>query len=88
MYRLRIKITSEQRGALCEQVRNHLAGVGWVRGQAEDEATRQRQRLAKLGEEREKLLHAYYAGAVPVDLLAASRTGYRLRPRRRSGTSK
>ena len=40
-----------------------------MREQAEAEATRQRQRLAKLGEEREKLLHAYYAGAVPVDLL-------------------
>jgi chromosome segregation ATPase len=40
-----------------------------MREQAEAEATCQRRRLAKLGEEREKLLHAYYAGAVPVDLL-------------------
>jgi hypothetical protein len=38
-----------------------------VREQAE--VARQRRRLAKLKEEREKLLHAYYAGAVPVDLL-------------------
>src|SRR5690606_35078988 len=43
-----------------------LAGM---REQAEGEAIRQRRRLAKLNEEREKLLHAYYAGAVPVDLL-------------------
>lgn len=40
-----------------------------MREQAEAEAARQRRRLAKLNEEREKLLHAYYAGAVPVDLL-------------------
>ena len=40
-----------------------------MREQAEAESARQRRRLAKLNEEREKLLHAYYAGAVPVDLL-------------------
>jgi site-specific DNA recombinase len=40
-----------------------------LREQAKAEAARQRRRLAKLNEEREKLLHAYYAGAVPVDLL-------------------
>ncbi len=40
-----------------------------MQGQAEAEAARQRRRLAKLGEKREKLLHAYYAGAVPIDLL-------------------
>jgi site-specific DNA recombinase len=43
--------------------------LGGMREQAEAEAARQRRRLAKLNEEREKLLHAYYAGAVPVDLL-------------------
>lgn len=40
-----------------------------MREQAEAEAIRQRQRLVKLGEERERLLHAYYAGAIQVDLL-------------------
>ena len=30
MYRLRIKISGEQRRALYEQVRNHLAGLGDV----------------------------------------------------------
>ena len=30
MYRLRVKITGEQRRALYEQVRNHLAGLGDV----------------------------------------------------------
>ena len=40
-----------------------------MREQAEAEAARQRRRLAKVNEEREKLLHAYYADAVPVDLL-------------------
>jgi site-specific DNA recombinase len=42
-----------------------------MRKQAEAEATRQRKHLAKLTEEREKLLHAYYNGAVPIDLLRA-----------------
>jgi chromosome segregation ATPase len=40
-----------------------------LRTQAEAESTRQRRRIAKLTEEREKLLHAYYVGAVPIDLL-------------------
>ena len=40
-----------------------------MREQAEQEAARQRRRCAKLTGKREKLLHAYYAGAVPVDLL-------------------
>ena len=53
-----------------ERVRGKLShALGGMREQAEAEATRQRKRLAKLTEEREKLLHAYYAGAVPVDLL-------------------
>jgi DNA invertase Pin-like site-specific DNA recombinase len=57
-------------GGQVERVREKLGkALAGIREQAEAEATRQRQRLAKLGEEREKLLHAYYAGAVPVDLL-------------------
>lgn len=53
-----------------ERVRAKLdTAMTGMREQAEAEATRQRRRLAKLNEEREKLLHAYYAGAVPVDLL-------------------
>ncbi len=53
-----------------ERVRGKLShALGGMREQAEAEATRQRKRLAKLTEEREKLLHAYYAGAVPIDLL-------------------
>jgi site-specific DNA recombinase len=40
-----------------------------MREQGEQEATRQHRRLLSLREQREKLLHAYYAGAVPTDLL-------------------
>jgi site-specific DNA recombinase len=43
-----------------------LAGM---RQQAQQEAARQRRRLAKLTDERTKLLHAYYQGAIPLDLL-------------------
>jgi site-specific DNA recombinase len=43
-----------------------LAGM---RQQAEQEIARQRRRLAKLADERTKLLHAYYQGAIPLDLL-------------------
>ncbi len=53
-----------------ERVREKLGkAMAGMRKQAEAEATRPHKRLAKLNEEREKLLHAYYAGAVPVDLL-------------------
>ncbi len=53
-----------------ELVREKLSkAMAAMRGQAEAEATRQRKRLAKLTEEREKLLHAYYSGAIPIDLL-------------------
>lgn len=61
-----VRLPGDQVERVREKLGKALAGM---RGQAEDEATRQRQRLAKLGEAREKLLHAYYAGAVPVDLL-------------------
>jgi len=43
-----------------------LAGM---RTQAEPEAARQQRRLAKLTDERTKLLHAYYQNAIPLDLL-------------------
>jgi site-specific DNA recombinase len=43
-----------------------LAGM---RQQAQQEAARQQHRLAKLTDERTKLLHAYYQGAIPLDLL-------------------
>jgi site-specific DNA recombinase len=43
-----------------------LAGM---REQAEQETARQRRRLAKLTDERTKLLHAYYQDAIPLDLL-------------------
>ena len=53
-----------------ERIRAKLGkAMSGMREQAEAEAMRQRHRLTKLNEEREKLLHAYYAGAVPVDLL-------------------
>jgi hypothetical protein len=52
--------------AVREKLNKALAGR---RAQAEAESTRQRHRIAKLTEEREKLLRAYYAGAVPIDLL-------------------
>ncbi len=40
-----------------------------MRTQAEQETARQQRRLAKLIDERTKLLHAYYQGAIPLDLL-------------------
>jgi DNA invertase Pin-like site-specific DNA recombinase len=56
--------------ARAREVRDRLTvAMAGMRERGEAEATRQRQRLAKLGEEREKLLRAYYAEAVPVDLL-------------------
>jgi site-specific DNA recombinase len=61
-----VRMPRKQTERIKEKLGKAMAGM---REQAEAEATRQRKRLAKLGEEREKLLHAYYAGAVPVDLL-------------------
>ncbi len=61
-----VRLPREQTERIREKLNHALAGM---QKQAEAEATRQRQRLAKLTEEREKLLHAYYAGAVPIDLL-------------------
>jgi hypothetical protein len=53
-----------------ERVRAKLGtAMAGMRTEAEAEVARQRRRLAMLSEEREKLLHAYYAEAVPLDLL-------------------
>src|SRR3954453_3817292 len=40
-----------------------------MRQEAEHESARQRRRLAQLEDQRTKLLHAYYDGAVPLELL-------------------
>jgi site-specific DNA recombinase len=61
-----VKLPRSQAEAVREKLSQAMAGM---RTQAEAEAIRQRKRLAKLNEEREKLMHAYYSGAVPVDLL-------------------
>jgi site-specific DNA recombinase len=61
-----VRISREQADVVRQKLDQALAGM---RQQAEQEATHQRRRLAKLTAEREKLLHAYYAGALPVDLL-------------------
>ena len=61
-----VRVPREQAAAVREKLNKALAGM---RTQAEAESTRQRRRIAKLTEEREKLLHAYYVGAVPIDLL-------------------
>lgn len=49
-----------------EKLGQAMAGM---RTAADAEVARQHRHLAKLGEEREKLLRAYYAGAVPLELL-------------------
>ncbi len=61
-----VRMPHKQAEAVREKLNKALAGM---RTQAEAESTRQRRRIAKLTEEREKLLHAYYVGAVPIDLL-------------------
>ncbi|MGH2990040.1 MAG: hypothetical protein ACRDMA_09275 [Solirubrobacterales bacterium] len=61
-----VQLPEEQADLVREKLDQALAGMCQ---QAEQEAARQRRRLAKLTGERKKLLHAYYAGAVPVDLL-------------------
>lgn len=53
-----------------ERIRAKLGkAMSGMREQATAEATRQRRRLATLSKEREKLLRAYYAEAIPVELL-------------------
>ncbi|HEY0318839.1 MAG TPA: zinc ribbon domain-containing protein [Solirubrobacterales bacterium] len=61
-----VRLPAGQAKRVREKLGEVLVGM---REQAEAEAARQQRRLAKLNEEREKLLHAYYPGAVPVDLL-------------------
>jgi site-specific DNA recombinase len=61
-----VAIEHEQADLVREKLEVALAGM---HEQAAAQAARQRCRLVKVNEEREKLLHAYYAGAVPVDLL-------------------
>lgn len=53
-----------------EQIGN---AVGGLRDQAERQLRRQRLRLAKVETEKERLLHAYYENAIPVDLLKHER---------------
>ena len=62
----RVHLPRQHADLVRQKLDEALAGM---REQADQEAARQRRRLAKLTGEREKLLHAYYAGAVPVDLL-------------------
>ncbi|HYC82285.1 MAG TPA: recombinase family protein, partial [Solirubrobacterales bacterium] len=61
-----VRLTVRQAERLRAKLGQAMAGM---RRASEAEVARQRRRLAKLGEEREKLLHAYYAEAVPLDLL-------------------
>ncbi|MGH2848259.1 MAG: recombinase zinc beta ribbon domain-containing protein [Thermoleophilaceae bacterium] len=61
-----VRLPAEQVAAIRAKLDQALAGM---REQAEQEAVRQRRRLANLSGQREKLLHAHYAGAVPLDLL-------------------
>lgn len=60
-----VRIPRKQAEVIREKLNKALTRM---RTQAETESTRQRRRIAKLTEEREKLLHAYYVGAVPIDL--------------------
>ena len=53
-----------------EAVRERLdKALTGMRQEAEQESARQRRRLAGLEDQRTKLLHAYYEGAVPLELL-------------------
>ena len=53
-----------------QEVRSKLDhALTGMRQPAEQDVKRQQRRLAKLAEERTKLLHAYYQGAIPLDLL-------------------
>lgn len=61
-----VRLPSEQASLVREKLDVALTRM---REQSEAEAVRQRRRLAKLNEEREKLLYVYYAGAVPIDPL-------------------
>jgi site-specific DNA recombinase len=53
-----------------QEVRSKLDhALTGMRQHAEQDVKRQQRRLAKLTDERTKLLHAYYQGAIPLDLL-------------------
>jgi site-specific DNA recombinase len=53
-----------------QAIRVKLAqALSGMRKQAEQETARQQRRLAGLNDQRTKLLHAYYQGAIPVELL-------------------
>ena len=57
-------------GKLVEEIRGLIGKLmKKYRTRAEKEVDRQKRRLSKLTDERTKLLHAHYAGAVPLDLL-------------------
>jgi site-specific DNA recombinase len=58
--------SAEQIETVRAKLGHALAGM---RQQVEQESRRQRRRLAKLTDQRTKLLSAYYQGAIPVDLL-------------------
>ena len=62
----RVRLPQAQAKEIRAKLDRAIAGM---RTQAGQEAAPQRRRLDKLATEREKLLHAYYAGAVPLDLL-------------------
>jgi site-specific DNA recombinase len=61
-----LSLTASEVARIRERFAIYLAGRDKA---AERETKRQRRRIAKLRAEREKLLHAYYAGALPVELL-------------------
>jgi site-specific DNA recombinase len=53
-----------------QEVRSKLdRALAGMRQHAEQDVKRQQRRMAKLADERTKLLHAYYQGAIPLDLL-------------------
>jgi hypothetical protein len=62
----RVAPSAEHIEAVRAKLDQTLSGM---RTQARQETARQERRLAKLADERTKLLHAYYQGAIPIDLL-------------------
>jgi site-specific DNA recombinase len=62
----RVSLTPEEAATVADAVRAKLDGQ---RERQDKEAEQQRRRLARLSDERAKLLQAHYADAVPLDLL-------------------
>jgi site-specific DNA recombinase len=62
----RVRITESEAAELEKVI---LGALDKARAISEKESVRQSRRLAKLEAQRVKLLHAHYAGAVPIDLL-------------------